>query len=1076
MTFFNSLRRKAAPVLLASCGISLSAGVYADTFISEIHYDNASTDVNEAIEISAEVATDLSTWSVVLYNGSNGTVYNTINLSGNATADASCGPIGGTVVINFPSNGIQNGAPDGIALVNGSTVEQFISYEGSLTATNGPASGMTSTDIGVSESGSTLTSESLQLVNGTWMPPGTSSFGLCTTEVTGGTPPSPTPTPSPGPVADITISEFHYDNSGADTEEGIELEGSAGASVDGWQIVLYNGSNGTPYNTRNLSGTLEAAEGCEAGSFVEAISGIQNGAPDAIALVDPNGIVQEFISYEGSLTANGGPADGMTSTDIGVAESSSTPVGFSLQKIDDVWNPPATNTFGTCANPDVAPEVTFIHNIQGSGDQVTDNAVFTVEAIVVGDFQSSAQLRGFFIQEEDSDADSDPQTSEGIFVFCSSCVTDVNVGDQVRVTGLANEFFGMSQITATFDADIEVLNTNVALPTPATLNLPVATSAGDVNSATAEINAYYEAVEGMLVTIASELSVAEYFQLARFGQVVLSAGGRPRQFTDAFYPSAAGFIDHQINLAARRIILDDDNNSQNAALFNNTPVFYPEPGFAVDNFFRGGDSITGLTGVLHWSWAGSSGTNAWRIRPVADQFNYDFVSNNPRTVAPADVGGELKVASFNVLNYFTTLDLGPSACGPDQNMGCRGANSHTELLRQTQKIVSAICEIDADIVGLMELQNPTADMTETPIETLVNAINASCPNYAAIETGPMGGDAITVGAIYKPESVMPYGITAILDDISFTDPNNTGQDKNRPALAQSFKHIDSERTITVAVNHLKSKGSSCGGGDDDTTTGQGNCNLTRTLASQAEATWLASNPTGVYNHDYVLVIGDLNAYRNEDPIVAFENAGYFDMVDFFNGADAYGFVFNGQLGYLDHALANGNLFDLITDVTDWHINADEVNLLDYNDPIRDAGEASFEAKPSALPLFSDNAYRSSDHDPLVLGIQFPAIELCSGREPTIYVENGVIIGGPQNGETYTGTLVGTDNVDVILGTSGDDIINANNGNDFVCALDGNDLINGGQGHDVLLGGLGNDQANGDLGSDHCYAETTSSCE
>ncbi len=1081
--------------LLASAFLSLSVlapSTLADTFISEIHYDNASTDINEAIEISSYLATDLSTWSVVLYNGSNGSVYHTIQLPESVVVDASCGAAGGTVVINFPSNGIQNGAPDGIALVNGSTVEAFISYEGSFEATAGPAAGLTSVDIGVSETGSTLATESLQLVNGTWSTPTQSTFGVCTTEVDGA--PTPTPTVTPTPTAALSISEFHYDNAGADEGEAIELQGPAGAAVDGWQVVLYNGSNNSSYLTRNLNGVLIAADGCEQGSFVETLSGIQNGSPDAIALVDPNGMVQEFISYEGALTAIGGPADGLTSVDVLVAETSSTSIGQSLQNINGVWQGPSANTFGSCNAPQSGGVVTLIHDIQGSGDSVTNQAVFTVEAIVIGDFQSSDQLSGFFIQEEDADADSNNATSEGIFVYCADCPVDVSVGDQVRVTGLANEFFDMSQITATYASDIQVLATEQTLPTAATVDLPVVTTAADVATATNDVNAYYESVEGMLVTIPAELSISEYFQLARFGHIVLSAGGRPKQFTDANAPSADGFTAHQIDLLTRRIILDDDNDVQNSALFSNTHVFHPTPGFAVDNYFRGGDKIKDLTGVLHWSWAGSSGTNAWRIRPVADAFSYNFESVNPRANEPRDVGGDLKVASFNVLNYFTTIDLGPAACGPDQNIGCRGAHSPEELLRQTQKIVSAICAIDADIVGLMELQNPHADMSEPPITALVNAINEVCSGYAAIETGPIGGDAITVGVIYKPETVTPAGTTAILDDASFTDPNSTGQDKNRPAIAQSFAYLPSNDMITIAVNHLKSKGSSCGAGDDDTVMGQGNCNLTRTLASQAQAEWLATNPTGVNNNEYVLIIGDLNAYRNEDPISALIDAGYTDMNDFFNGEDAYGFVFDGQLGYLDHALANEALVPLITDVTDWHINADEVNLLDYNDPIQDAGEGSFEAKPSTSSFFSENAFRSSDHDPLIIGIDFPERFECNGLAATIYVNDGIIVGGLHDGQPFSGKLFGTKGDDVILGTDNADRIYAFGGNDTVCGEGGNDYIQGGRGMDVLFGGAGDDlirggkhddiidggdgfdKAKGNRGKDTCKAEIVRNCE
>ncbi|TVR61131.1 MAG: hypothetical protein EA420_12740 [Candidatus Competibacteraceae bacterium] len=358
------------------------------------------------------------------------------------------------------------------------------------------------------------------------------------------------------------------------------------------------------------------------------------------------------------------------------------------------------------------PPITRIHEIQGSGPVVTGPGPFTVEAIVIGAYQTqgNGQLRGFFIQEEDADVDGDPATSEGLFVFCNTCPVTVRVGDLVRVTGNASEFFNMSQLVATTAPSVTVLSSGNPLPTPATIQLPVpGVPAGDLAAARAAINAYFEQFEGMLVTFPATLAVAEYFELARYGQVVLAAGGRPRQFTDQNLPDANGFIDHQIDFARRTIILDDDNNVQNAAITGgDKPYFWPSPGLSVDNFFRGGDTITGLTGILHWSFAGQSGTDAWRIRPVEPAFSYVFTSANPRPAAPA-VKGSPKIASFNVLNYFLTIDVTPSNsvgdCGPSQTLDCRGADSPRELERQREKLTQALLGLDADVIGLIELDS-----------------------------------------------------------------------------------------------------------------------------------------------------------------------------------------------------------------------------------------------------------------------------------------------------------------------------------------------------------------------------------
>ncbi len=648
---------------------------------------------------------------------------------------------------------------------------------------------------------------------------------------------------------------------------------------------------------------------------------------------------------------------------------------------------------GTIVNDDVA--LTPIHDIQTNDDTSTPGT-FTVEAIVVGDYQTqgSGQLRGFFIQDEDTDADADPATSEGIFIFCSTCPTAVRVGDKVRVTGTSSEYFNMSQLSATTAASVSVLSSGNPLPTPATVQLPVpGVPSGDLALATAAINTYFEAFEGMLVTFPDTLSVSEYFELARYGQVILSEGGRPRQFTDANTPTAAGLINHEVNLASRTIILDDTDNRQNRPSdAPNTAYYHPVPGLSTSNFFRGGDTITNLTGVLHWSFAGLTGTDAWRIRPVTEAYSYAFTPVNLRPAVPS-VAGSLKVASFNVLNYFLTIDTS-NVCAPTQDQDCRGADSAQELERQRTKMLAALTALNADVFGFMEMEN-------TPgVEPLADIV-AGLPGYNYIDTGVIGGDAIRVGIIYKASTVVPVGAHAVLDssvDPSFIDT------RNRPALAQTFEEMATGARFTVVVNHLKSKGSSCGAGDDDTTTGQGNCNGTRTLAAQALADWLATDPTGSGDSD-VLIIGDMNSYAKEDPIVALQNAGYTDMVAAFGAPNAYGYVFDGQLGYLDHALANSSLNLQVAGVAEWHINADEIPLFDYNDDVRSADEATFDEESDSLPLYEPNQFRTSDHDPVVIGLDLnapPTVD-AGGPYPVNEGDSVTLIanGSDPNGDSLT---------------------------------------------------------------------------
>ena len=329
--------------------------------VSELHYDNTGTDAGEAIEVSGPAGTDLTGWQLVLYNGSGGAPYTTTTLSG--SIPATCDPRG-VVVITYAVNGIQNGSPDGVALVSpGSGVVEFLSYEGTFAAVGGPANGTTSKDIGAAEAGTEPVGQSLKRSGSdVWSGPSANSFGACNDN---DEPPPPPPPPPPPGLPDTRFSEIHYDNTGTDAGEAIEIEGQAATDVTGWSVVLYNGdpASRAPYDTQALSGTIPAL--CDGRGVLVlnyATNGIQNGSPDGLALVDAGGRVVEFLSYEGAFIALGGPADGLTSTDIGVLESSS-PFGQSLQReAAGAWSGPKANTFGFCNSappPPPASTITF---------------------------------------------------------------------------------------------------------------------------------------------------------------------------------------------------------------------------------------------------------------------------------------------------------------------------------------------------------------------------------------------------------------------------------------------------------------------------------------------------------------------------------------------------------------------------------------------------------------------------------------------------------------------------------------------------------------------------------------------
>ena len=563
--------------------------------------------------------------------------------------------------------------------------------------------------------------------------------------------------------------------------------------------------------------------------------------------------------------------------------------------------------------------------IQGSGAVAAITGPVTTGGVVVGDFEGpSPTLRGFYLQ--DPVGDGDPATSDGIFVFHGNADT-VNLGDLVTVSGTAGEFQDQTQLSNT---NVTVCGTGSVDPVDVTLPVPSAD--------------YLERYEGMLVRFPQTLHVTEMFQLGRFGQVVMSTGGRLRQPTAVALPGApAQTVQAENDL--NRIIVDDDRNDQNP-----DPIVFGGGGdpLTAANPLRGGDTVSGMVGVLTYTWAGNSASgNAYRLRPVSALGGGvpAFVAANPRPLEPVDVGGGVRVATLNVLNYFTTFQPRDYA---------RGAEDDFEFDRQAAKLVATLAELDADVVGLMEIENDGASVHD--LVARVNAVMGPGA-YAAIDTGVIGADAIAVALVYRPANVVPVGPFAVLDDT--VDPGFRDA-HNRPVLAQTFASTSTGAHFTVAVNHLKSKGSDClDVNDPDTGDGQGNCNLTRLAGIEAQLAWLATDPTGANDPD-VLIIGDLNAYEMEAPIRTLEDAGYVDLQAMFGGSDAYTYVFDGQWGRLDYVFASPSMAAQVTGAAAWHTNADEASVLDYN--------VNFKSPGQIVDLFAPDAYRASDHDPVLAGL------------------------------------------------------------------------------------------------------------
>ncbi|PZX15822.1 putative extracellular nuclease [Palleronia aestuarii] len=859
-----------------------------------------------------------------------------------------------------------------------------------------------------------------------------------------------TPGDEPG---SFVISEIDADTPGTDMAEFVEIfdGGAGGTSLDGLTLVLFNGNGDTAYDAISLDGQVTNAGGyfvvgseavANVGLAAFTSDGLQNGA-DAVALyAGAAPAVGEAATQENLLDAvvydtnDADDAEMLAALGQSVQwneDANGEKDTQSLSRVGDgfVAGTPTPGTGASETGGDVLPEtVTLVSEVQGStfggadytigADDISplDGQLVTIEAVITADYQSNGlgsmrDLGGFFVQEERADWDADATTSEGVFVFEGfEPVEDFAVGDLVRITGTVGEFRSQTQIEA---LSAEVLASGQELPDA----IDVTLEAGDaVADGSGGYVANLEAYEGMRITLAQNVTVSELFNLDRFGEYTVAAGGRPVQFTQDNLPDEAGYEAHLRDVASRSVFIDDGRSVQNPdelrIIDGNDGVLQSS------DEFRMGDTLTGVTGVLGY------GFDEFRIQtPVGEWEN-----TNPRPETAPEVDGAFRVASLNVLNYFTTIDA--PGVSTDNGSDPRGADTQAELDRQTDKLVTAILGMEADVLGLIEIENDFAG-DAFAVKTLVEELNAQSDgeDWAFVDPGQefVGGDAIANAIIYRADKVTPLGDMAILTEFEgrdFIDPLDAGRPLNRPAIAQSFEDIATQKSFTVSVNHLKSKGSLSGlDADEAQGDGQGNNNATREAAAEILSDWLASDPTG-QGASGTMILGDLNSYAQEDPIRALEDAGYTDVASALLGEDAYSYVFDGQIGTLDYVLVDDGLLGEVAGIAEWHINADEADALDYN--------LDFGRDPQ---LFDGTSpARHSDHDPVLAGFDFD-------------IAYDVIAGTGRRD-----VLTGTDRLERLEGGAGNDILSGQGGADLLLGGAGNDAIYGGAGDDILVAGPG----------------------
>jgi len=576
-----------------------------------------------------------------------------------------------------------------------------------------------------------------------------------------------------------------------------------------------------------------------------------------------------------------------------------------------------------------------IPQIQSEGETSPyAGTIQTTEGVVTAKVGS-----GFFIQDELGD--NNALTSDGLFVYTTAAnIGTVQVGDRIRISGTVADYApvtgGHAYTELTTITAIVKLASGIAI-TPTNIQLP---------------HPNLGRVEGMLVRFSSPLTVSQLQYLGDRGEATLSSG-RLEIATNRYRAGSAEALAQTAANALNQIILDD------GIFVAPTTIPYLD----ADGSLRAGDTVSDLTGVVDFGSKGGGGAG-FKLQPtIAPVFSQD----NPRTAPPALVAGNVKVASANVLNYFTTFTNGNDDQG-NTNQGCslgdsvaksncRGADNLAEFQRQTAKIVGELKAINADVYGLMEIQNNGEYTVTKLVDALNDAISpgTGLKTYAIVpKPAATGTDAIRVAMIYKPAA-----LTLVGNALSDADAIN-----NRPPMAQTFLAPNGAK-FSVVVNHLKSKGSCPSGSGADTDKGdsQSCWNATRILQAQRLVNVFVPQVAAAAGDAKVLLIGDFNSYGNEDPIAAITATGYVNQLErFVRGAGAlpYSYVFNGEAGYLDHALASAALSPQVADAAEWHNNADEPPVLDYN------------TDGKVQDKYTDAPYRASDHDPVVISLNLLA--------------------------------------------------------------------------------------------------------
>ncbi len=743
--------------------------------------------------------------------------------------------------------------------------------------------------------------------------------------------------------------------------------------------LLKGGANGTAPAGAELPAADVTATGFNpaggAGTIVLAKQAAALSPLASGSVVEPSNVA-DLLGYGTSNTFETQAATAPTSNSDVKSLNRSNGVDSNNNSADFTLNasitPKAANGAAAPVDPPVdpgpvtPPATKTIAEIQGSGtaSPLVGTSV-TTRGKVTATFPTGG-FAGYYIQTPGTGGDLTPANhtaSDAVFVYSAATAGSVQPGDYVEVTGTVSEYFDMTQVTVAAAADMKKL-TEAAPEVKATgFALPAE-------------EAFRESLEGMLLTPQGPMTVSDNYSLNQYGEIGLAGGTTPLEQPTAVaeYGSATYTATVAAN-AARGIKLDDGATTN--FLKDSTTKAEVLPYLTTADPVRVGVPVSFKTDVVL-----SYANGAWKFQPLTHLTPANAESVQPvsfgattRTDAPAAVGGNLKIASFNVLNYFPTTGDQLTGCTYYTDRagnpitvrgGCdaRGAANAANLQRQQDKIVAAISKSGADVVTLMEIENSAqfGKNRDDALAKLVDALNIATPGIWDYVRTPANAppladeDMIRTAFIFKKAVAEPVGESVIHNDtVAFANA--------RKPLAQVFKPVgasDDKKFIAIA-NHFKSKGSAAT--PEDTDKGQGASNLART--AQAKSLLAFSNDLQQSKGtDKVFLIGDFNAYAKEDPINVFTAAGYVNQDEKAKNADGsakHSYLFGGMVGSLDHILASPGANAVVTGADIWNINSVESVALEYS-----------RYNNNVTDYYAADQFRASDHDPVVVGLDLKA--------------------------------------------------------------------------------------------------------